>query len=189
MKRCNPNSMNVKSAASCTTCLGPCSPYRIGPIVVLDCSLFFCSIVQCTCLLIYFLITVKAVNFILTVQILYIAMWGMHGVCLRCYKNKWEEYLVCHALPCDSCKLWSCLTVWSESHPSERPSSTPDKQLPSSPRSLSHSSWAAKTGNKVENTKEKMECCSTQFCVQDVTVIILGCAGVCFILMQLSPAW
>lgn len=108
----------------------------------------------------------------------------MHGVCLKSYENKLEEYLVCHALPSDSCKPWC-----SESCPSERPSSTPDKQLPSSPCSLTHSSWVAKTGNKVVNTKKKEECCSTQFCVQDVedvTVIFMECAGVCYIPIQLS---
>lgn len=126
---------------------------------------------------------------------------------LQCYCKKnssgWDECTL-FTLQCEVCvllkELWEKgrnilsaihflliavnpkVLLWSESCPLERPSSIPDKQLPSSQCSLLHAPWAAKTGSIVVNTKKKKECWSTQYCVQDVEDVTVIFGGVCFIL-------
>ena len=97
-------------------------------------------------------------------ETLHITVWGMHGELLRSYENKWEDYFICHALPSDTVAINLQVLLWSESRSTERPLSTPDKQLPSSAgHVLSHSPpGILKTWNKDMNTKKKKQYCYTQ---------------------------
>lgn len=73
--------------------------------------------------------------------------------------------------------------LWSESRPSERPSSTPDKQLPSSPHHSLSLTLLLSCQNRKQSCKYKEEkgmLFSPILCtedVEDVTIIFfLGCA-------------
>lgn len=125
-------------------------------------------------------------------QIPYIAAWGFHDVFLRSWENKWEEYLVCHTLPSDSCKPWSSPMVWITSLRGLRLPQINNFPPPCTTLSLSHSSWAAKNRKQSCKYKAKKRMLFNLIlhtgCGKSDNYFLLGCAHVFFIRFQHAPA-